>query len=255
MMSFLTEKTPAGAMLKDNEMAENDLQYLAGYFKEAFLQDFRNGVGRYPLEALLEKLVKLTQFIHHSSTLPSATVSHTTSPTVAHSFNIATSPSVTSSSYKYHDTSSVGTPRVKKRKTSEIDGKPSTSVKTAEGAVKNVNCDLVVTCKSSPLGLGKYLLLVEILSHGVSMQNCLRKLCEEMIFVLQAQTEVFGLAVSSNTFYLLHAARDAKSGHIVINKKDYTMYSEKNFFHLSGFQMMTMDIFSILVYGLLKIEV
>ena len=263
MISFLSQELPMDQIMKNNKEAEHLRNKITEYFLDAFLEDFRSGPGRRAVHSFIEVLVSLTGCLQDGSFLPSCNVMYKSSPTVSCSLDVVTSPSVTTRSGSC-DTSSVETPTPKKRKMGKT-SKPSAGVKAnkrgtdTDGPLdmrKNADCDIVVSTRDIQLHSGKYLLLIEIQSYGVSTDTCVRKLFEEMIFVLQAQTKVYGLVFSPKTIYLLMTSRNPQSGEIEIGRKEYPMlFFETYFFNVHAFQMMTMDIFSVLVDGLVTIEV
>ena len=133
---------------------------------------------------------------------------------------------------------------------------------------KNGYCDLIVTTVNTD-NLAKYVLLVEVLSHCTSLNKCVWKMYKELICVLQTQKVVYGVIFSPQELVILYAQlinpdtteiEDAHRGetsgdgipsNVVVGQESYVMYDNHKQFDVKKYQLFTMDLLSIMLYGIM----
>ena len=259
------------ALLEDNKSAEIQRDDLTQHLMDAFVDDFKNGSGRKAVYHYLDAISNSARHLENGSLLAAINLMHVSSSTIYHSFGIIGSPTVTTRSHS-DKSSSIASRKRKRGDSGILSPPPSTIISTSEAKGKtdqskeskkgNCYCDLVVATTDIKSEEGKYLLLVEVLSHGVHMNSAERKMLKQMICCIQSQKEVYGTIFSATDVYLLRAKNgkdNDKPGHvgqIIISRKMYTMYDSDhqfNVLNVGHFQEMTMDIFSILVYRMVKL--
>ena len=120
----------------------------------------------------------------------------------------------------------------------------------------NHYCDLVVTTMDIKQEVGKYLVLIEILSHGTRPDVAHRKMTEQMICVLQ-QPVVFGVIFSGKPIFLMKAAHHPESRKyrdVLTTWKSYKLPQGDRRFNVFKFQEAMMDIYSCLLHGLVEMH-
>ena len=297
--SFLTEHFKLKTQLKSTSVNLKDQTYDHGMFARFFVDTlvdlFRNGNGRSFVHDYLKELTKCIIHLENGEDFPALNVRHVSSATNYYKFSVTTSIS---------PPQSVSTPRLnlpgceseelpspcssKSWKGSFVSSTPSRGQKRKADVMsppsptpsiemlgndyfkkKNCYCDLVVTSVDRD-NLPKYILLVEVLSRGTSIDSCINKMQDELMCTLQIQDMCYGVIFAPEEFVIVSAGlknpnptqhdQTKKEGHgdqethagVTLGENRYVMYTEGYLFYVKRFQEFTMDLFSIMLHGVMS---
>ena len=241
------------------------------YFIDSLRDEFQSGLDS--VYVYLGELSHIMRNFDGGSSFPILNVRFVESPTIYDPSNVSgppsaptrrprsPSPSETPSSDSSSEFSGIPRRRGKKRKARERadhSRKESRDHRRDSQRGSPYYCDLSVTT-ANLAGHGKYVLLVEFLAHGASLQDTVRKIQEQMICVLQAQPAVYGAIFSEKQLVILMAKHEEKESgdekekpaNIAIGQQSYNLFNSEGQFNVEAFQLFTMDIFAILVHGML----
>ena len=234
-------------------------QHLMDTFQNAFLSDFRNGCGRDSVYNYFLQLISVVRNLKGGEVLPVLNVKNVSSTADYYSFDYSeTSSSVTSPSGSHLLSPPASTvPSGKRKRLDETPSRPFTrSVAScihvqyfSQHKVKKHFSDFVITTMDSRMEVPKYVLIIEVLSHGVHPHSAERKMKRQLVCVLQAQREAFGIIFGPRQFSILRAKAKKKQGDVRTQSAYYNTYDDKMRVNVAEMQRVTMDLVTILVHG------
>ena len=243
--------------------AKAERSLLMDCFQNALLASFPNGGGRDAVSYYFITLTSVVRNIKGGDVLPVLNVKNVSSTANYYSFNYSESSSLTSPSQRRlrsPPASSEPTgPSGKRKRVDETSSRPFTRSLAScihvqdydfrQLKVKKHFCDFVITTMDVRLLVPKYVLIVDVLSPWVHPHAAERKMKKQLICVLQAQTEVFGIIFAPRQIFILRAKAKKKQGDVLTQCTSYNMYDDNYRINVAEMQRVTMDIFTVLVHG------
>jgi len=228
---------------------------------DALYNGMNNGVGRQAVEILFRSIINLVDKDEYNT--GPLKILQVTSPLGSYAFNISSSHS--SSSDRLLATS----PPSKVVKLESNGHNDSGDKKRGNESLlccwpprvqepHKQYVDLMVATQDSQSGNAKVLFLIEVLSAGKTELEAKQKFVKELIYVLQSQSEVFGMLFSTLYVHIYHAKRE-KDQEVSINHDVRRLFldsandDEEAEFSVGDFQRLVLDIYTCLVYGIKKI--
>ena len=261
---FMRDYMAAESLLEGyaNE-AKAERSLLMDCFQNALLASFPNGGGRDAVSYYFITLTSVVRNIKGGDVLPVLNVKNVSSTANYYSFNYSESSSLTSPSQRRlrspPASSEPTDPSRKRKRVDETSPRPFTGSLAScvhvqdydfrHLKVKKHFSDLVITTVDVRLLVPKYVLIVDVLSPWVHPHAAERKMKKQLICVLQAQTEVFGIIFAPRQIFILRAVAKEKQGDVLTQCTSYNMYDDNYRINVAEMQRVTMDIFTVLVHG------